>query len=418
VYFSIRNGAQLLRGPKVSSTVVLLGITSLLTDVSSEMVVAVLPIFLINGLGLSPLAFGFLDGLYQGATSFVRLLGGYLSDRWRSPKWVAAGGYLLSVVSRVILIPATSLTAVGTAIFTDRVGKGVRTGPRDALIATASSPDNLGKSFGVHRSLDNAGALAGPVVAFGVIAWLSRGALPTHSTFQTLFLVSLLFGVAGVAVLALLVPNLRAPAPPAPVRMRDALGLFSRGPLRRLIVAAAALGLVTVSDAFLYLTLADKNDLADAWFPLLYVGTAAAYLVLAVPIGRLADRRGRVRVWLGGYLALLAAYVVALLPVSGAAAVAGCVGLLGAYYSGTDGVLSAATAPLLPGELLASGMALMQTVVTVCRFLAAVVFGLIWTLTSQQTALVAFSVALVIVVSICAATLRRSSTRSMVLAAS
>lgn len=399
------------RRTRVATTVVLLGLVSMLTDVSSEMVVAVLPIFLIAGLGVSPLAFGVIDGLYQGATALMRLVAGYVADRWRSPKAVAVAGYGISAASKLLLVPATTAAAAGAAVFVDRVGKGVRTGPRDALIAEAAGPDNLGASFGVHRAFDTAGALAGPIIAFAVLAFLSGGAVVTDGTFRAVFTISSIFAIAGVAVLVVAVPAASRQAATRAVRLRDTVALLRLPRLRHLILAAGALGLVTVSDSFLYLTVVERGGFDESWFPLLFVGTAVTYLLLAVPAGRLADRIGRIRVWLGGYVLLIAAYVTVLLPGTTVPAIVLACGLLGAYYAGSDGVLAAATAPLLPGELRSSGMALMQTVVAISRFLASVLFGLVWTVSSPGTAVVVFGVGLAIVLTGCAWSFRRGGPR-------
>jgi MFS family permease len=139
---------------RVAGTVVLLGIVSMLTDISSESVNAVLPIYLTSILGMSTLAYGFIDGIYQGVSALVRILGGWIADRADHPKWVAVVGYLASAISRVFLLPATTFAAITSIITVDRLGKGLRTAPRDALIAASSPSAGLGRAFGVHRALD------------------------------------------------------------------------------------------------------------------------------------------------------------------------------------------------------------------------------------------------------------------------
>jgi sugar phosphate permease len=218
----VRAHRSLVRGrapSHVPRTVLLLGLCSLLTDVSSEMVTAVLPIYLVATLGFSPLQVAFVDGICQGATGLVRIASGYLGDRLRRHKAVAAAGYGISAVSKLLLaLFGSAFGAIGTVILVDRAGKGVRTAPRDAIISLSSAPDRLGASFGVHRALDTTGALLGPLVAFGLLA-LAPGA------FGTLFLVSFCFALAGLAVLVLLVdePKRRPayPAIPAKLTLRD-----------------------------------------------------------------------------------------------------------------------------------------------------------------------------------------------------
>jgi len=398
MYISIEGwrGQGAISTSPVSRSVVLLGITSLLTDVSAEMVVAILPIFLIGTLGVSPIAFGVIDGLYQGASAIVRLASGYVADRWRAPKGVALFGYSLSMVARIPLILGAGLSGIAGALFVDRVGKGIRTAPRDAMIADASTSENLGKSFGVHRALDTAGALAGPIVAFGLLAWLTVDGANKLAAFNAIFVVSLLFAIAGVAVLGLLVAAPKSNTAAVAIKARDCVALLRRSDYRRLTIAAGVLGLVSVSDAFLYLTIAQHNDIADTWFPLMFVGTAVTYLVLAIPVGKLADRVGRVRVWLSGYALMLMAYVVALASLPRVATVIGCLILLGAAYSATDGVLSAAIAPLVNAEVMSSGMALVQTVIALAKFASSVMFGVAWTVWGPQFALAIFAALLAI----------------------
>ena len=157
------------RGPdarKVSAVVVSLGVVSLLTDVSSESVAAILPLYLTGVLGLSTIAYGFIDGIYQGISAIVRIGGGWLSDRTDRPKWVAFAGYGISALARVWLLVASGFAAVVGVVAVDRLGKGIRTAPRDAMITAASDPAILGRSFGVHRMLDTVGAATGPLLAF------------------------------------------------------------------------------------------------------------------------------------------------------------------------------------------------------------------------------------------------------------
>ncbi len=160
---------------RVPGTVVALGFVSFFTDISSESVNAILPLYITAVLGMGPLAYGFIDGIYQGVSAAVRILGGWWSDSSRRPKWVAFAGYGLSALSRIALIPATGFAAITGVVAVDRLGKGLRTGPRDAMIAGASDPAQLGRNFGVHRALDTAGALIGPLIAFAVLAAIPIG---------------------------------------------------------------------------------------------------------------------------------------------------------------------------------------------------------------------------------------------------
>ncbi|MGC5020477.1 MFS transporter [Micromonospora sp. DT47] len=372
----------------MATTVLLLGVVSMLTDVSSEMVAAVLPLYLTAQVGLGYLAYGFVDGLYQGVSAFVRIAGGYAGDRGGRPKWVAGVGYAVSAVSRIALLPAQGFAAITAVVTADRLGKGLRTAPRDALIAAASEPAALGRAFGVHRTLDTVGAVLGPLLAFAVLA-----AVP-HS-YDSVFITSFSFAVVGVAVLVLFVPNLRTGATTGRVRLRRVMAEIAGPRLRRPLAATALLGVLTIGDGFLYLSLQQRDDLAAAMFPLLYVGSNVAYLILALPLGRLADRVGRARVLVGGHLALVAAYLAAGGPFTGVTATIVVLLLLGTFYAATDGVLPALISRLIGAETRGSGIAAAQTVVALARFVAAVGFGSLWVVLGRGHALLLVAALLV-----------------------
>jgi MFS family permease len=392
-------------GRRVSSTVLLLGICSLLTDISSEMVSAVLPLWLITVVHLQPIQYGIVDGLYQGAAAFVRLAGGFVGDRRGKHKGVAAFGYGLSAVCKIALAAVgTAFGSITAIVMLDRSGKGLRTAPRDAMISMSSRKEDLGTSFGVHRALDTTGALLGPLIAFGLLALAPLA-------FDTLFIVSFCFALLGVGVLVLLVrePKRRTAAPDAePVRLRAAFALLRGHRFRALFIAASVLGLATTSDGFIYLTLQRSLDLDPALFPLLFTGTAVTFMLLAAPAGRLADRVGRGRVLLAGYVLLLAVYGVLLGPSTGMAGLFVILFMLGAYYAATDGVLMALGSAQVPEELRGSGLALLGTAVSTARLFASVLFGALWTWMGIQTALGIFAGALVVAMLVAGAALRGS----------
>ena len=359
---------------------------------SSEATAAVLPLYLTAVLGLTPLAFGFVDGLYQGATTLMRFLGGWLADRNDRPKPVAVFGYGLSAIARLGLLAVSGVGGIVAVITADRLGKGLRTAPRDALIAASTDSPSLGRAFGVHRALDTTGAAIGPLLAFVILAFLPRD-------YTAVFVASFAAAVVGLALLVLLVPNLRpnrestVASKPAP---RPSLRLLLDPPFRKLAIAAGVLGLLTISDGFLYLSLQDRDDLAAQWFPLLFVGTNVVYLALAVPLGRLADKIGRIRVFVGGYGLLLIAYLCAAVPSGGAVATVLCLALLGSFYAATDGVLSAAAAALVPAGLRGSAIGTVQTVVAATRLISSLAFGWLWFDLGRDTALYAVAGALAI----------------------
>ena len=379
---------------RVSSVVITLGIVSMLTDISSESVASILPLYITGALGLSTIAYGFIDGIYQGVSAIVRIGGGWASDRADQPKWVAFGGYALSAVAKVWLLFASGFAAITAVIAVDRLGKGLRTAPRDALITVSSDETNLGRSFGVHRMLDTVGAALGPLLAFVILYFLPTG-------YHLIFLVSLACATVGVILLGLLVPGRRprreralAGEPVRPFRWRT----LSDPRLRRLVLAAGIFAVLTVGDGFIYLVLQARSPFAAVWFPLLYVGTNVAFFVFAVPFGRLADRFGRAKMFVLGHCALLAAYACAALPIGGAAITIVCLVLLGAFYAATDGVLAALAGEFTPKDSTASGIAMAQTVVALGRLLGSTGFGVLWFAVGSQAAVTIVGVALAVAI--------------------
>ncbi|MFI9723394.1 MFS transporter [Streptomyces sp. NPDC052396] len=366
----------------VPGAVLVLGTVSLVTDVSSEMVTAVLPLYLVGELGLTPLGFGLLDGVYNGVSALVRLLGGRLSDRRGGHKAVAAVGYGLSALCKPLLLTVHSLPLIGAVLAADRTGKGLRTAPRDALISLSCAPAARGRAFGVHRAMDTAGALLGPLAAFVILRIAAGG-------YDAVFTVSGCVAALGVLILLLFAPGRTARTGPVPeCQPRPVRGLLRLTAVRRLTGCAMLLGLTTVSDSFLYLTLQRRLELSESWFPLLPLGTAAAFLLLAVPLGVVADRIGRRRLFLAGHLALLAAYGLLITSPGGSPVLAGAVLTLhGAFYAATDGVLAAATADAVPEQLRGSGLAVVQTGQAAARFLCSLAFGAAWTAWGDRTAL-------------------------------
>ncbi|HEU5322866.1 MAG TPA: MFS transporter [Methylomirabilota bacterium] len=412
--YQIENSSQVLKArgrlvsrlfaPGVSRTVVLLGLTSLFTDISAEMVSTILPLYLLFSLNLSPAVFGVVDGLYQGAAALVRVFGGVAADRSGRHKEVAVLGYALSALARLgLLVVGSGWTLLAGVVMVDRLGKGIRTAPRDAMITLSSRAEDLGTAFGVHRALDTAGAMLGPLMAFGLLTI-------APDAYDAVFVVSLCAALIGLGILTLFVQNQPVPAPPeAP---RPALTLAAASRLVRvpgmapLLLVGTALSLATMSDGFLYLTLQRRAAFEPRFFPLLYVATALIFMLLAVPVGRLADRWGRGRVFLAGHALLLAVYGSLLVPWSATLHVAAALVLLGAYYAATDGVLMALAGAVLPRDLVASGLALLTTGTSLARLAGSIGFGALWAWRGVGVAVVTTTIALAAALIMTAVTLR------------
>jgi predicted MFS family arabinose efflux permease len=266
--------------------------------------------------------------------------------------------------------------------------------------------------------MDTAGALLGPLLAFGLL-------LLAPARFDAIFVVSLCFGVLGLAVLLLLAngqPRERAealahergtaadgdPSFAARPTPREAARLLAEPRFRTLVLAAGVLAVATISDGFVYLGLQRALDFSLTAFPLLFVGSATVYMALAIPVGRLADRAGRRHVFVAGYALLLPVYAVLLLPSTGIPGLVFALCALGAYYAATDGVLQAIASAVLPDRLRASGLALLVTATSVAKLVSSVVFGLVWTLGGLEVAAMAFTGLLVVALAVATLILLRS----------
>lgn len=397
---------------KASPTVIALGIVSMLTDISSESVAAVLPLYITGALGMSMVAYGFFEGMNQSISAVVRISAGYAADRSNRPKPVAVAGYSLSMLARIGLLFATGFAGIMAVVGVDRIGKGIRTAPRDAMIQRASQPEHLARSFGLHRLLDTVGATIGPLLAFVVLLLVPDG-------YRVVFVVSLAAAVLGVAVLALIVPNRKlqdsqgdvvaeaegaetdgiaaATETAAASVARPKIRLLFRGPLGRVLLVAGALGLLTIGDGFVYLALMEHGQLDTMWFPLLFVGPNVIFLTLAIPMGRLADRTSRAGVFVVGHLALALAYLCA-----GSGGSLMFIGLslvlLGTFYAATDGVLAALAGQMSPEGSTSTGIGAAQTVVAVARLIASTGFGMLWIVFGSATAMISAAVLLALLV--------------------
>ncbi|HEY3117994.1 MAG TPA: MFS transporter [Chloroflexota bacterium] len=365
--------------PRVGRVVILLGITSLLTDISAEMVAAVLPLYLLYQMQISTVQFGILDGIYQGSAALVRLAAGFAADRWRRQKDVAAAGYALSVLSRVGLLAASgALPGIAASLVADRIGKGIRSAPRDALISLSVPKERLGLAFGVHRTFDTGGAFIGPLAAFGLLAL-------APFAFDIVFVPSLLIALIGLGVIVFFVHNQDATGGEhSPALTLSDCGKLLRSPrFRGLVIAAAVLTTATVSDAFIYVALQRRGSLALTLFPLLYVGTALCYLILAAPTGWLADRVGRRTIYLTGQGLMVGVYGVVLAADPGWVSVA-ALPLMGAYYACTDGVLVAAASSELEPRFRTSGLAIVTTVTSLAALASSTLAGVVWSLRGME----------------------------------
>jgi len=386
----------------VSANVLALGFTSMFTDISSEMVGAVLPLYLTLQLGFTPLQFGAFDGVYQAVAAIAAIGTARLADRTFRHREFAGLGYGMSASTRFGFLLAGHTWAPATALlYVDRAGKGIRTAPRDALISLSSATDRLGEAFGVHRALDTVGALMGPLLAFLVL----RSA---PGSFDSVFVLSFCAAAIGLAILVLFVRDPAADSRREAIRQRlGVLAIFRQRGYGLALAAAVVLGSCKISDALIYLTFQRRSNMRFEYFPLLYVGTAVIYMLLAVPLGRLADTIGRSKIYLLGFTLLVVAYVALAHNNPGPAALITMLVALGGFYACTDGILPSIITPLLPVEMRTTGVALLNTIIAGAGFVSSVTFGALWSVFGPRAAVQAFTAALIVALAVAGAALLR-----------
>jgi MFS family permease len=348
-----------------------LGFVSMLMDISSEMIHALLPVYLVTVLGTSATTVGVIEGIAEATASGTKVFSGALSDWLGRRKLLAALGYGLAAFTKPVFALATTVGALVAARFVDRVGKGIRGAPRDALVADIAPPDLRGASFGLRQALDTAGAFIGPLLAIAGM-WLFA------NDYRRVFWIAVLpaFLSLGVLIFAVHEPARRSAGPKARVPLHlDQLVRLDR---RFWIVTgvAAVFTLARFSEAFLILR-AQSEGLRAALVPLVLVVMNVFYSAAAYPAGAASDRLGRRGMLVVGILLLIVAdLVLAALP--GLWAVAGGVALWGLHLAFTQGLLSAWVADTAPAELRGTAFGLFNLVSGVALLVASIVAGLIW----------------------------------------
>ncbi len=350
---------------RLPRTVIALGWVSLLTDLSSEMIYPLLPVFLTGVLGAGAAALGVIEGVAEATASVLKVVSGFWSDRVRRRKPLVLAGYGTSGAARPLIGLATSWVGVLALRFADRVGKGVRTSPRDALIADTVDPARRGRAFGFHRAMDHAGAVAGPVIAAGLLAL----GVPLRGVF-------LLAAVPAAAVVVVIVKGVEEPGAPAP-RPPAGPAAGSMGPgFGRFLAALVVFTLGNSTDAFLLLRLTDVGVPA-AGVALLWSAHHAVKMGANLVGGRLTDRAGRRPVLLGAWALYGAVYAGFALAGSPAVLVALFL-VYGAYFGLAEPAERAWAADLAPRGLRGRAYGLYHGAVGLAALPASLGFGLIW----------------------------------------
>ncbi len=349
-----------------SRNVFFLGLVSLFTDISTEMIYPLIPIFLTTILGAPVAVVGLIEGIAESTASVLKVFSGWLSDRLRGRKKLTVIGYGLAALGKPILALSFVWWEVLIARFVDRSGKGVRTSPRDALIADSSSSEEYGKSFGFHRSMDTFGAAFGPLLAFAVLPLL-------HNNFRAYFSLAIIPAFIGVAVLVLFIKEKAGTVKLANIKL--SLKPFDRSfKLFLLVVLVFTIG--NSSDAFLILR-ARNVGVAIVFIPLIYFVFNMVYAVASTPIGSLSDRIGRKTVIIAGYLIFSLVYLGFAL-VKSPFTIWLLFAAYGLYYAFTEGIFKAFTADIVPSNLRGTAYGFLNLVLGIALLPASLIAGFLW----------------------------------------
>jgi MFS family permease len=348
----------------------LLGFVSLLMDVSSEMIHSLLPVFMVSALGASALAVGLVEGIAESTALVVKVFSGTLSDWLGRRKGLAVLGYALGAASKPLFALAASVPWVLAARFIDRIGKGVRGAPRDALVADLAPPELRGAAFGLRQALDTVGAFLGPLLGIGLMIALA-------GDFRAVFWFAVVPAFAAVGLLAF---GVREPDAPARRAAANPLQWATLGRLGADFWGVVALGavftLARFSEAFLILR-AQQLGLADALAPLVFVLMNAVFALTAYPAGRLADRMSHGALLAWALAALIGADLMLAQAVNLAGAAAG-VALWGLHMGLSQGLLAAMVAGTAPADLRGTAFGVFNLACGVSMLAASLIAGLLW----------------------------------------
>lgn len=363
-----KNSSSTLR--QIPAGIWVLGFVSMLMDISSEMIHSLLPLFMVTTLGASALAVGLIEGLAESTALIVKVFSGTLSDYLGKRKGLAVFGYALGALSKPLFALAPTIGIVLTARLLDRVGKGVRGAPRDALVADIAPPHLRGAAFGLRQSIDTVGAFLGPLLAVGLM-------LLWANDFRAVFWVAV---IPGLMAVALLLFGLREPEHH---QVEKRINPIRRQNLKRLgtsywwvVGIGAVFTLARFSEAFLVLR-AQQGGIAVALVPLVMVAMNLIYALSAYPFGKLSDRMSHTKLLALGLIVLIAADVVLASNDHWGVVLAG-VALWGVHMGITQGLLATMVADTAPADLRGTAYGFFNLVSGVAMLVASVVAGLLW----------------------------------------
>ncbi len=349
----------------------MLGFVSLFMDISSELIHSLLPVFMVTSLGATALAVGVVEGIAESTALIVKVFSGVLSDYTGKRKALAVIGYGLGALSKPLFALALTVNWVLAARFIDRIGKGIRGAPRDALVADLAPPELRGAAFGLRQSLDTVGAFLGPLLGVGLmLAWAGD--------FRAVFWYAMIPAFISVLLLVFGVEDpgghTGKPKPAMPIRWKTLSELS--GAYWFVVAAGAVFTLARFSEAFLILR-AQQQGLPDAYAPLVLVVMSLVYALSAYPLGKLADRMSHLKLLAAGLVVLIAADLV-LAEAQGLAAVALGVALWGLHLGATQGLLAAMVADTAPAQLRGTAFGFFNLASGIAMLFASVLAGFLW----------------------------------------
>lgn len=344
------------------------GLVSFFMDVSSEMVYPLVPLFLANVMGVNKSMIGLIEGIAEATASLIKVFSGWISDRVGRRKGLMLAGYGISTLSRPIIALAGTWRAVLASRFVDRLGKGLRTAPRDAIIAESTERTHLARAFGFHRAMDTLGAVIGPAIALFVLQH-------PHSRYQTVFWLSMIPGAIAVLIIAVFIQNKnRAPVSPME-RPRLSLRNFDLR-VKFFIGIAALFALGNSSDAFLILR-AQQVGIPSVMIPAVYMMFNLVYSLVSIPAGVAADRFGMKRLILLGFV-LFAALYYGFAIAETTTTIWFLFGLYGVFMGFTEGIQKAFLATIIPSNFKATAFGLYATTIGLATLPASFIGGLLW----------------------------------------
>ncbi len=353
----------------LNRNVFFMGLVSLFNDFSNEMIQSVMPAFLTITLGASPAVIGLIEGLADAASSVLRIFSGWLSDCTGKRKRWALTGYMISIIVRPLYVFVSTFQRFMAIRIVDRIGKGMRESPRDALISESTSDEEVGKSFGYHRAMDAIGGIAGPAAAIIVLSL-------TMNNYKTLFFVA--FGIGIFALLSFVfIKDVKA-NPYCKMKVRFNFSFFRENPgFSEFLLAIFVFGIGTLPITLMIVRSLEVSPVVE-YSSLMYLVYSLTFVVLSVPVGKLSDKKGERIVISVGFIAAILSYLILGFANSIFSLIIAFM-LFGFYSAATDGIERALASKLLKRESLATGQGYLHAVVGLSSLFAGLIGGMLWT---------------------------------------